>query len=336
MSGNADPWPESRSFGINYSRSPFHQGRYGDTAEALNRWLASRVDPVIEVMDGTPGWVDAAHVECHVEAWAPSLWRLTTRSNLRLVTGPERDPNHQRYAADLAFMSGRGLGIRVLLDDLPDGHLATELTDLIRRLCLPASQLDLLLDIGPVMDAPDAGKRALGALDLLGTLVPWRRLVLMSGAFPRALGDLDVRPTRIVERHDWQLHGALRAARPGFRRNIVYGDYSVEHALSANIPSVRQPGPGWGLMRYTSPEGFLVARAPTRGVDHGPRARDMARWIVESGGFRRLGQSEGERWLHRCAYGEGRSGSGNAEKWIQVGHIQHMNFVVSRLASGRG
>jgi hypothetical protein len=73
-------------------------------------------------MGGLPGWVDAAHVECHVGAWASSLWRLTTRSTLRLVTGPERDREHQRHAADLAFMSGRGLGIRVLVDDLPEAQ----------------------------------------------------------------------------------------------------------------------------------------------------------------------------------------------------------------------
>lgn len=119
--------------------------------------------------------------------------------------------------------------IRVLVDDLPEAHLATELMELVDRLRLPSSQLDLLLDIGPVMDSSDAGKRALAAVDVLGALVGWRRVVLMSGAFPRTLRDLDVRPTRHVERHDWQLNRFLRAARSGFRSNIVYGDYSTEH-----------------------------------------------------------------------------------------------------------
>ncbi|SMQ20754.1 Beta protein [Streptomyces sp. Ag82_O1-12] len=301
-----------------------------DSAE-LGRWLASRVGPLVEVMDGLPGWVDAAHVECHVEAWASSLWQLTTRSTLRLVTGPERGREHQRHAADLAFMSGRGLGIRVLVDDLPEAHSATELMELVDRLRLQSSQLDLLLDIGPVTDSSDAGKRALAAVDVLGALVAWRRVVLVSGAFPRTLRDLEVRPTRHVERHDWQLNRLLRAARSGARGNIVYGDYSTEHAFSANMASVRQPGPGWGLVRYTTPEGFLIARAPTRGSDHRSRAREMARWIVESGWFRRIGQSEGERWLHACAYGEGARGSGSAEKWIQVGHVQHLHFVVDQL-----
>ncbi|MGY0058417.1 beta family protein [Streptomyces sp. LZ34] len=211
---------------------------------------------------------------------------MATRSRLRLVTGPERDPAHQRYAADLAFLSGRGLGIRVLLDDPPDRPLSTDLLNLIDRLCLPPSRLDLILDAGPVAGSGDIDKRALAALDLLGALVPWRTTVLTSGAFPRTIEHLDAQPTRVIQRHDWQLYRSVRAARPEALNSLVYGDYSVEHAFSANIPSVRRPGPPWGLLRYTAPDGFLVARAPTRGSDRAARVRAMARWIAEADFFR--------------------------------------------------
>ncbi|MFF0035238.1 hypothetical protein ACFYRG_03330 [Streptomyces mirabilis] len=302
---------------------------------ALRRWLTPRVEGLIDVMDGMSGWVDPTHVERLLDASAESLWRLATRSNLRLVTGPERDPDQQRYAADLAFLSGLGLGIRVLLDDPPD-ELRQTLVDLIDRLCLPPSRLDLLLDVGPITDTTQAGKKALAGLDLLGSLVAWRRVVLTAGGFPRAPQGLDAQPTRMAERHDRQLHRSLREARPDFPRTLVYGDYSVEQACRANIPTVRQPGPGWGLFRYTTPEGFLIARAPTRGPYRDQRARAMARWIVESGDFRSIdnvGASEAERWLHVCAYGDGRRSAGNAEKWIQIGHIQHLSFVAQQLAS---
>ncbi|WP_406167595.1 hypothetical protein [Streptomyces sp. NBC_00996] len=55
---------------------------------ALGTWLAPRMDQLIEAMDGVTGWVDAAHVEGSVNGAARSLWRLMTRSGLRLVTGP--------------------------------------------------------------------------------------------------------------------------------------------------------------------------------------------------------------------------------------------------------
>ncbi|UUU34351.1 beta family protein [Streptomyces sp. CA-210063] len=305
-----------------------------DEAE-LERWLTPRIDGLIDVMDGLGGWLDATHVERLVDGSAQSLWRLATRSSLRLVTGPERAPEHQRYAADLAFLSGLGLGIRVQLDEQPDDGQQAQLAQLIDRLCLPPSRLDLLLDVGPITDAVESGKRALAGLDLFGSLVAWRRVVLTAGAFPRAMQDLDVQPTRAAELYERQLHRSLREARPEFPRTVVYGDYSVEHACRANIPAVRQPGPGWGLLRYSTPDGFLIARAPTRGPDHVERARAMARWIVESDGFRGLGGtgvSEAERWLHACAYGSGPRNAGSAEKWIQIGHIQHLSFVAHCLA----
>ncbi|MER6357155.1 hypothetical protein ABT186_36420 [Streptomyces sp. NPDC001634] len=310
-----------------------------ETDETLLRdWLTPRMDDLIETMGDNPGWVDAAHVERLIHGSADSLWHLAVRSRLRLVTGPERDPRHQRYAADLAFLSGRSLGIRLPLQKPPDPHgsLRPQLLGLIDRLCLPPSRLDLILDIGPVTDAGEAAKTALIAIDLLGALVPWRTLVLTAGAFPRVMDDIDVQPTRTAVRHDWWLHHLVRTARPELARRIVYGDYSVEHACSANTAPVRQPGPGWSLLRYTTPDGFLIARAPTRGPDHVSRVRAQARWIVEHNGFRELGDpghAEGERWLRDCAYGDGSKGSGNAETWLQAGHTQHMDFV-ARLVTG--
>jgi hypothetical protein len=298
---------------------------------ALDRWLTPRTDQLIEAMDGMPGWVDAGHVEGSIHGSAASLWRLMTRSRLRLVTGPERDPRLQRYAADLAFLSGRGIGIRLLVDAPPDEPRSVELLSLIDRLRLPPSSVDLILDIGAVSDAAEAGKTAIAALDLLGALAPWRTVVLTSGAFPRVHDSPGVEIAYVAPRHDRHLHEAVRAARPAFPRTVVYGDYSVEHAFSANIPHVRAPGPPWGVMRYTAPDGFMIGRVPTRGNQRVDRVRAMARWITESDAFRGADYADAEHWLHECAKGEGPKGSGNAETWIKVGHVQHMSFVVNQL-----
>jgi hypothetical protein len=293
-------------------------------------WLTQRIDAVLKASSASVGWLDATHVERLVEASAAGLWRLTTGSPLRLVTGPERDHRLQRYTADLAMLSGHGLGIRVLLDEPPEESRSTELLELVDRVRLPPSQLDLLLDLGPVLETADAGKTALAALDLLGKLLPWRRVVLASGAFPRTMQPPASGLPLVVPRHDWLMYHLVRNSRPGLRGPLIYGDYSVEHALSANIPSIRQPGPPWGLMRYTAPDAFLVAPAPTRGPHRTERVRGVARRIAEAEVFRR-GRSDGERWLDACAYGTGSAGTGNAETWIRVGHIQYMSFAVAQL-----
>lgn len=301
-----------------------------DDQGALSRWLAPRVDQLIEATKGTTGWVDTVHVDGLAGA-AVSLWRLMTRTQLRPTTGPERDPALQRHAADLAFLSGRGIGIRVLVDVGRDEPDAAELLHLINRLCLPPSRIDLIIDVGALVDGTEGGKKAVTALDLLGTLVPWRTVILTSGAFPRIYDSPGAEQAYVAPRQDWQLRQVTRASRPAFPRNVVYGDYSVEHVLSANIPSIRHPGPPWSLLRYTGPEGFLIARVPTRGSQRPDRVRGMARWITEADAFRGLDYSDGERWLYECAHGHGSDGSGNAETWIKVGHIQHMNFVVNQL-----
>ncbi|MEU6193466.1 hypothetical protein [Streptomyces sp. NPDC047061] len=297
--------------------------------------FTSDVDGLLRAVGGRPGWVDAAHVEGRVRGAATGLWRLATRSGLRLVTGPERDRTLQRYSADLAFLSGRGLGIRLLVDEPPDERCSAELQSMVSRLCLVPSRTDLILDMGAVMDGDETVKDAIAALDLLGTLLPWRMVVLTSGAFPRFHEERGRLSAYEVRRHDLDLDRAVRRARPGLPGSVVYGDYSVEHVSAANIPPGDDPyGPPWGLLRYTTHDSYLIARAPMRGREHVERVRATARWITEAGGFRGAEYGDGERWLHECAAGEGAKGSGNPETWIRVGHLQHMAFAVNQLSQG--
>ncbi|MFI5807017.1 hypothetical protein [Streptomyces sp. NPDC051561] len=310
--------------------------------DELARWFRDRTDKLIGTVRGAAGWVDTGHVECAVEAAAIGLWRLATRSRLRLVTSLDRSPTQQRYTADLAFLSGRGLGLRLLVDTPPAETLPEEVHDLIQRLGVPPSQLDLILDLGMVTDAAEASKRGTATLDLLGELARWRTLILTSGSFPRSPRVSDERfPDRSTDtapRHDVQVHRSVLDDRPDDARRPVFGDYSAEHAHSANIPTPPKEsrGPDWSILRYTTMDDFLLPRVPTRGADHVARTRAKARRIVESPGFRGRGFSAAESWLYECAYGEGSKGSGSAETWAKVGHIQHMTFAVRRLLTERG
>jgi hypothetical protein len=306
-----------------------------DIGRALHRWLTPRADHLIEATAGHPGWVDAAHVEGEVHGSAVALWHLAIRSGLTLVTGPERHPTLQRCTADLAFAGGRGLGIRVLVDEPPDEPWTSQMLDLVARLCAPPTQLDLLLDVGAANDLAETGKRVLMALDLLGTLMPWRSVTLLAGAFPEhelARAPAPLTPPRL----DQALHVQIRAARP--QQRIHYGDYSVEHVRSANRPADSgRYGPPWSLLRYTLPDRFLVARAPTRGPERADRVRSTARRIVEHESYRRepsVYRGAAEDWLESCAYDTGPTGTGTAETWARIGHAQHLTYVTRRLMDG--
>ncbi|WP_405844966.1 beta family protein [Streptomyces platensis] len=120
---------------------------------------------------------------------------------------------------DLAFLSSRGLGIRILLDGPPDEAEATELRSLIERLRQPPAQHDLILDVGLVVDPLASGETALITLDMLAPPIPWRTVVLAAGAFPRTFEDHRTQPFRVLARHDWQLYepvgrDRLRRSRP--------------------------------------------------------------------------------------------------------------------------
>ncbi|MFJ4712412.1 hypothetical protein [Streptomyces sp. NPDC088785] len=297
---------------------------------ALDGWLTERVDALVEAMAGRAGWIDPRHVEAHGEASARALWHVATRSRLRLVTGLDRPERLQRHAADLAFLCGRGLGLRVLVDKEPAVPRAGELLALTSRLCVPPSQLDLLLDVGPVVDAERSAKSAVTAVDLLSGLRPWRSVVLVCGGFPLGPDGGDGHPFQQVPRLDRQVYETVRAARATGMREVVYGDYATDHALSADRPRADEVRPRWGLLRYTTAEHHLLARAPLTGPDRTERVRAAAHRLLRHPEFRGAAYSEGENWLHACATGTGPRGSGNLETWIRVGHIQHIAWAVEQ------
>ncbi|MFE9485246.1 MULTISPECIES: hypothetical protein [unclassified Streptomyces] len=87
------------------------------------------------------------------------------------MTGIERAGRQQDAPAEVACASGNGLGVRVLLSELPDERRAEAVQRMIDRIRVNTVPLDLLLDLGPVTDEHhQAGKWALRAVDLLGRL----------------------------------------------------------------------------------------------------------------------------------------------------------------------
>ncbi|WP_328941835.1 beta family protein [Streptomyces sp. NBC_00250] len=298
--------------------------------------LAARLGAVLHrietVQRGRPAWVDAFHVED--QAWpfdAPGR-PGAARTSLRPVTGVERPAGQQTASAEAARASGSGLGVRVFPTGPSDEKLRDEVGLLLDRIAFARCPLDLLLDLGAVVDEHcPAEKRALRALALLGPLHRWRTVVLLAGSFPPGYPEDYGAPLAEAHRFDWDVWHMLVDGpdRPEVR--VAYGDYGADHAGSADRPMEAAGGSPWGVVRYTTERTFLLARVPTRGPDHADAVRALVREIVCAEGFRGAEFSEGERWLVSCAAGAGSAGVGGPEAWLRSGHVQHMAQVVRAL-----
>ncbi|MFD4597534.1 hypothetical protein ACFWPQ_05785 [Streptomyces sp. NPDC058464] len=135
-----------------------------------------------------------------------------------------------------AFLSGRGLGIRLLVDEPPDERCSAELQNMVARLCLVPSRTDLILDMGAVMDGDETVKDAIAALDLLGTLLPWRMVVLTSGAFPRFHEERGRPSAYEVRRHDLDPNRGFRGAEYGDGERWLHECAAGEGAKGSGNP----------------------------------------------------------------------------------------------------
>ncbi|WP_405408442.1 beta family protein [Streptomyces decoyicus] len=304
---------------------------------ALTHWLQVRVSEVIKAQQATPAWLDAFHVEDERRPVTTGVWELLADSPLRPVTGVGRAEWQTTACAELARASGNGLGIRVLLNGLPDERRTDAVQGLLDRIGSPPVAVDLLLDLGAVTDEHhSADKWALRALDLLGPLYRWRTVAVMAGAFPGSLPEFFPAAPEEAHRFDWDIWHMVRHVWSGHPLPVTYGDYGAHHTGGADQPSDSGGGPPWGVLRYTAERTFLLVKTPTAGEDRSVIVRSHARQLVGAHDFRGPAFSAGERWLRDCAYGEGGSGSGNPATWIWAGHIQHMTYVVHTLRAFPG
>ncbi|MFC9592052.1 hypothetical protein ACFTUC_19960 [Streptomyces sp. NPDC056944] len=296
----------------------------GHLRAALHRLMAAQ--------NGLPAWVDAFHAEDEPGHLVTEFRRDLVRTSLRPVTGIERDIGQQMATAEVARASGSGLGIRVLLRTLPDERLRDEAGGLVERIAFARCPVDLLLDLGGVVDehAP-AEKWALRALGLLGPLHRWRTVAVLAGSFPRVLPEGYGAPLVEAHRFDWDLWHMLvdGPERPG--THVVYGDYGADHTGGADHPGTAGGGSPWGVVRYTTDRTFLLGRVPTRGSEHSEAVRATVREIVEAEDFRGAEFSEGERWLASCADVRGSAGAGTPAVWLRAGHVQHIAQVTRAL-----
>ncbi|MGA5195326.1 beta family protein [Streptomyces exfoliatus] len=304
---------------------------------ALAAHLRTALRAIEVAQRGRPAWVDAFHTEdgtepLTAEPLAAESWLTAAGTPLRPVTGVERAAWQQTATAEAARLSGNGLGVRVFLTAPPDEGLREAVGGLLTRIAFAHCPVDLLLDLGAVVDEHHpAEKWALRALGLLGSLHHWRTVVLLAGSLPHTFPEDYGHALAEAHRFDWDVWHMLADGPERPDPPVVYGDYGAAHTGSGDMPTRAGGGPPWGVVRYTTERTFLLVRVPTRGPGRADTIRSLVREIVHAEGFRGEEFSEGERWLASCAAGAGPAGVGGPEVWARAAHVQHMTQVVRAL-----
>jgi hypothetical protein len=246
------------------------------------------------------------------------------------VTGLSRSPTYQNAIQQVVGEQGRGLMIRLTPDDFEDSEeLEQGLQSLPGFFGLQPNQIDLLLDLGSVVDS-SAGTIAQmhrANIDLIPNLDDWRSLTVASSAFPKGLAPLTRDEWNPAPRLDWRGWRALFAGNKQPKRLPSYGDYTISQ------PALPPEGRATILaqLRYTTPEFWLIWKGRNAFEDGFDQFFAICASLVQRPEFRGADFSWGDAEIAQKAANVG--SCGNAQTWRQIGTNHHLETVLDQIAN---
>jgi hypothetical protein len=217
--------------------------------------------------------------------------------------------------------------LRLSGTDTRSPTFGADVVSTLAQLALPATNVDLIIDVGPVV-ADVAGVLALGLNALIGglpQLTAWRSFTVVSSSFPQLLTH---RGVSRFPRIDWDFWQAILATSP--MRKPAFGDYSIETPGFMSFPPYIEPS---AAIRYTTPTEWLVIRGTSiRKPPRFDQFRQLSRTLVGlRNDFRGPAFSWGDHFIYECANGMGRVGS--LTTWRAVGTDHHLETVADQLST---
>ena len=241
------------------------------------------------------------------------------------------DPTVLQEVKDAAQKHGHGACLRLGWPGNPPN--ATQAAQMWPHVCsataLPPSEVDLLIDFGPVRDANQVAQAAQTALQMLHWANhdgPWRSVTVAAGAFPLSISAFQTGAATPVRRYDAELFDRIMAGRPAVSPD--YGDYGIAHPKMVTGGGTN----AWPNMRYTSQREWQVYREslsnPANSLFY-----DICDKVVASGHWPAVGAgySAGDAQIYRRARGAG--GTGTATHWLRWGWSHHHKHVIDRLSN---
>lgn len=128
------------------------------------------------------------------------------------VTATDRDAEYQNAVRSVITRDGRGVCIRVSVDDLADPASMGGIGEIARNLTDELGQVDLVIDFGAIEPAQIALLQTIvtSTVRNLPNLETYRTLTLLSGAFPVNLTGVPQGLT-LLPRADWALWLSIRS-----------------------------------------------------------------------------------------------------------------------------
>lgn len=255
------------------------------------------------------------------------------------VTGPDRSTTHHQAAADVvALGDGQGLCLRIGRDDALEWQKtptarAWDLDALLMTLVIDPEEVDIVIDFGDDVDSPTATAALMRAImAVLPHQMRWRSVTFAGTSIPSSLQGVPTMQISPFARGEWDTYVQLLTGAP-LGRAVRFGDYGVQHP---DVPTDVDPRflRVFSTFRYSTPQGWLIARGLELRVAGYTHVHDLAALLVARPEYAGAGFSVGDKWLEDCA--NHACNNGNAERWRRVSTNHHLARVTTDLAAGFG
>ena len=231
--------------------------------------------------------------------------------------------------------NANGLALRLTREEFEAGIFPTAVQGFLNAHCLAPEGIDLIVDLGPVVEFVSEGVAALTNAFL--SQVPdhnkWRTFTISASAFPQGMGVVQRNSHALVERTEWVAwRDNLRANAITIPRVPTFSDCAIQHPIGVEgfDPIIMQVS---ASVRYTLSEHWLLIKG--EGTKNFP-ARDQFPMLATQLVYGNLSSyymgpqhCKGCEQIERSANGEPRLGS--AEVWRRIGTVHHISKVMQDL-----
>jgi T4 beta protein len=274
-------------------------------------------------------WLDPSATSVHPLLAASSSAQRARLSLIPVVHGGS-DVVYRAAARQLVARHRSGAALRVIPAHWLPANVGRVLDGLLADVAVAPADVDLILDAGPIADdaalALDEGLLQ-QVLPTLPYLDEWRRIVVLSGAFPASLRDVPLQQLRRLARRDWRLWQGVRT----FTRPLAYGDYAV--ANPETVEELVRPAviPRYAQLRYTTDDTFVVGRGGDLNRLGDEEMYALCGRLTRVPEWEGRSFSSGDEWIDDRAQGSGNAG--NYTTWRRVGTVHHITKVAQQLAT---